>query len=80
MDRNQILATLLRISGEVVPDFKNVKVDPVKSYRELGINSMDLMEILAKAMKELKTKLPSDQLSGVSDLDGLVDLFVKASR
>jgi acyl carrier protein len=79
MKRDEINATVLRIGAEIVPELRNREIDTNKSYRELGINSLDLMEILAAAMKELKTKIPSAQLSEVNTIDGLVDLFVKAS-
>jgi acyl carrier protein len=79
MKREEILTTLLKIGKEVVPELRNGEVDINKSYRELGVNSLDLLEILSAAMKELKVKVPSAQLSSVNSINGLVDLFVKAS-
>jgi len=79
MQREEILAKLIRIGRETVPEFQDAEFDPNKSYRDLGINSLDLMQILTVAMKELKTKIPTAQLSEVTTLNGLADLFVKAS-
>jgi acyl carrier protein len=79
MNRDEILATLIRIGGDVVPDFRHRRLEGNMSYREVGINSMDLMEILVMAMKELNIKISNDQLSEVNSFDGLVDLFTKAS-
>lgn len=79
MTRKEILPSLLKICKEAVPELGNGEIDPNKTYRELGINSLDLMQILTVAMKELKTKIPTAQLSEVTTLNGLADLFVKAS-
>lgn len=79
MNKEHALATLLRIGKETVPELGDDATDSNKTYRDLGINSLDLMQILAAAMKEMKTKIPSDQLSGVATLNGLADLFVKFS-
>ena len=73
------MATVIRIGKEVVADLREGDLDLNKSYRDLGINSLDLMEILVRAMKELKIKIPADQLSQVNNVNGLVDLFAKAS-
>ncbi len=79
MKREEITATLLKICRQIVPELGDAEIDTSKSYRELGINSLDLMEILAAAMKELKIKIRSAELSEVISLNGLVDLFVKFS-
>ncbi|MCE5333996.1 MAG: acyl carrier protein [Desulfobacteraceae bacterium] len=79
MKRDEILATVLRISKDVISDLKDGDIDVNKPYRDLGINSLNLMEILVGAMKELKIKIPADQLASVGTISGLVDEFVKAS-
>jgi len=79
MKREEVLSKLLKICKEAVPELGGGKLDPNKTYRELGINSLDLMQILTVAMKELKAKIPTAQLSEVTTLNGLADLFVKAS-
>jgi acyl carrier protein len=77
--REEILTRLLRIGRQIVPELGDGEIDTSKSYRDLGISSLDLMEILAAAMKELKIKIPSAELSEVTTLNGLADTFVKFS-
>jgi len=79
MQREEILAKLIRIGRETVPELQDAEFDPNKSYRDLGINSLDLMDILAAAMKEFKVKIPRDEISQITTINGLVDAFVKAT-
>jgi len=79
MKRDEILATVLRIGNDVLPELKDGDIDVNKSYRDLGINSLDLMEILVRTMRELKIKVPAGRLTSISTINGLVDEFVKAS-
>jgi acyl carrier protein len=46
-----------------------------KSMKELGANSLDMVEIVSCAMRELKVKVPRAELAKLTNIGGLVDLL-----
>ena len=47
--------------------------DPSKSMKDLGANSLDMVEVVSCAMRELKVKVPRSELTRLTNVDGLVD-------
>jgi acyl carrier protein len=43
--------------------------------KDLGANSLDIVEVVSRTMRELKIKVPRAELSKLDDIDGLVDLL-----
>jgi polyketide biosynthesis acyl carrier protein len=43
-----------------------------KSMRDLGANSLDIVEIVTNTMRELKIKIPRDELATIDTMKGLV--------
>jgi polyketide biosynthesis acyl carrier protein len=54
---------------------KDVTIE--KSMFDLGANSLDVVEIVTNTMRELKVKVPRDQLSQVDSMQGLVNLLTE---
>jgi len=52
-------------------------VDPDKSMKELGANSLDIVEVVSRSMRELKVKVPRSELATLTNVNGLVDLLSK---
>ena len=50
-------------------------IDMSKSMKEFGANSLDIVEVVSCAMRELKVKVPRSELSKLTNVDGLVDLL-----
>jgi acyl carrier protein len=51
---------------------KTTEIDPAKSMVDYGANSLDLVEIVSKTMRELRIKVPRDELAVIKNIDGLV--------
>ena len=47
--------------------------------KDLGINSLDIVEVVSCSMRELKVKVPRSELSKLTNIDGLVDLLYRVS-
>ncbi len=43
-----------------------------KSMLDLGANSLDIVEIVTNTMRELKIKIPRDELAAINTMQGLV--------
>jgi acyl carrier protein len=79
MTRDEVTAIVCKNIKEIVPELEKVEVDLNKSYRELDINSLDLVEIVTGTMRELKIKIPINELTKVKNTNGLIDILFKVA-
>ena len=75
MDREQVAAVVIKHLIDVVGDLKPSDVDMSRSMKDFGANSLDMVEVVSCAMRELKVKVPRSELSKLTDMNGLVDLL-----
>jgi acyl carrier protein len=79
MNRDEILAVVKKHLIDVVGDLEEHQIDPSKSMKDLGANSLDIVEVVSCAMRELKVKVPRTELSKLTNIDGLVDLLCETA-
>jgi acyl carrier protein len=65
---------------EAVDGLTPEKVDPKLSMKDLGANSLDIVEVVSSSMRELKIKIPRSELVNLTNVDGLVDLLHKTAN
>jgi acyl carrier protein len=75
MDREQVAAVVIKHLIDVVGDLKASDIDMSRSMKDLGANSLDMVEVVSCAMRELKVKVPRSELSKLTNMNGLVDLL-----
>ncbi len=75
MSRDHVLTVVKKHLAEAVDGLDVDAVDASKSMKELGANSLDIVEVVSSSMRELKVKIPRAELSKLTNLDGLVDLL-----
>jgi acyl carrier protein len=75
MTRNEVLTTVKKHILDVAEDLTEDKINPTMSLKELGINSLDIVEVVSCSMRELKIKVPRSELSKLTNIDALVDLL-----
>ena len=80
MTREDVLDVVKKHLVEVVGDLDRDQVDPVMSMKDLGANSLDIVEVVSCAMRELKVKVPRSELSKLTNIDGLVDLLYSTGQ
>ena len=51
--------------------------DPSKSMKDLGANSIDIVEVVSCSMRDLKIKVPRADLADLKNVNELVDLLFK---
>jgi acyl carrier protein len=73
MDKQVILSVLVKHLKLAVPDLANANIDPKASMTEIGANSLDVVDVVSSTMRELKVKIPRDQLSNLKSVGELVD-------
>lgn len=75
MTREQILSTVKTYLVDAVDDLDPNRIDTSQSMKDLGANSLDIVEVVSRTMRELKIKVPRAELSKLENIDGLVDLL-----
>jgi len=75
MTRHEVLTTVKKHILDVAEDLNEDMINPTMSLKELGINSLDIVEVVSCSMRELKIKVPRSELSKLTNIDALVDLL-----
>ena len=75
MDREEIASIVRKHLIEVVGDIKAADIDMSRSMKEFGANSLDIVDVVSSAMRELKVKVPRSELGRLTNMNGLVDLL-----
>lgn len=75
MTREHVFAVVKKHLMQTIDGLDEAAIEPSKSMKELGANSLDIVEIVSVSMRELKVKVPRSELSKLADIGGLVDLL-----
>lgn len=79
MTREEIFAV---VRSNIVNIVEGVPVDAISedvSMRDLGADSLQIVEVVSRSMKELRLKVQRTELSRARNLSDLLDLFEKAA-
>ncbi len=76
--RDDVLAVVKRHLVDTVEGIGDAQVDPAKSMKDLGANSLDIVEVVSCSMRELKVKIPRAELNKLTNINELVDLLYKS--
>jgi acyl carrier protein len=75
MTKEQIFEVVKNHIVDTLEDVDAAKIDATKSMKELGANSLDIVEIVSCSMRELKVKVPRSELAKLTNIQELVDLL-----
>lgn len=73
--RNEVLEVIERNLVETVEELEGVEIDTSRSMVELGLSSLDIVEVVSCSMRELRVKVPRAELNKLENIDQLVDLL-----
>jgi len=79
MTREDILIVVKKHIRDISEDLTEEQINPAKSMKDLGINSLDIVEVVSCSMRELKVKVPRSELSKLTNINALVDLLHRVS-
>ncbi len=78
MTKEEVFDVLKKhILEQLEDEVEEEEIDPEKSMLDLGANSLDIVEIVTNTMRELKIKIPRDQLAQISNIQGLVEAMTE---
>jgi acyl carrier protein len=75
MTKEHIYSVVKKHLLQTVEDLQESQIDPSQSLKDLGANSLDIVEIVSVSMRELKVKVPRSELAKLTNIGGLVDLL-----
>ncbi|MBI5593086.1 MAG: hypothetical protein HY881_21680 [Deltaproteobacteria bacterium] len=78
MKREEVIRLLVKNLKLAIPEFADEDFDMSKSYRDMGVSSLELVEVVAVTAKEMAVKLTPTALSSVKTTNDLVDVLLKA--
>ena len=79
MTRDHIYAVVKKHLLDTVDGLDEAQIEPTKSMKDMGANSLDIVEVVSLSMRELKFKVPRAELAKLTSLQGLVDLLYDVS-
>lgn len=78
MTREHVLEVVTRHLVDTIEELEGVEIDPAKSMKDLGANSLDIVEVVSCSMRELKVKVPRSELNALENINQLVDLLYQS--
>jgi acyl carrier protein len=75
MTKEQIFAVVKKHLKQTVDGLDDANIDLSASMKDMGANSLDIVEVVSLSMRELKVKVPRSELAKLTNLGGLVDLL-----
>ena len=75
MTREHILSVVTKHLANAVDGVDAAAIEGAKSMKDYGANSLDIVEVVSSAMRELKIKVPRSEMNALTNIDGLVDLL-----
>ncbi len=74
MTKGEVFEVLKKYIMEQLEDeVEEADIDIKKSMLDLGANSLDIVEIVSNTMRELKIKIPRDELAKIDTMSGLAE-------
>lgn len=79
MTREEIFAVVRSSIVTIVEDVREDAITEDVSMRDLGADSLQIVEVVSRSMKELRLRVPRTELSQAKSLSDLLDLFERAA-
>jgi acyl carrier protein len=75
MKREEIFSVIQSNMRMIIPGVDGQEIIETKSMRDYGADSLQMVEVVSRSMKQLKIKVPRAKLLPVSNLEELIDVF-----
>lgn len=80
MTQDEVLAVVRKHLAGAVDGLAPESIDPQRSMKDYGANSLDIVEVVSASMRELKVKVPRSELNKLTNIAGLVELLQKSAQ
>jgi acyl carrier protein len=79
MNRDEMFGVVRSNIEKVIEGAKGKVIAETHSMRDFGADSLEIVEVVSRSMKELRIKVPRTELSSAKNLKDLLDLFERAA-
>ena len=69
MTREEVIEVIKRNIVENLDDMEGEEIDPQKSMKDYGANSLDMIEVVSCSMRELNIKVPRAELADINNIN-----------
>ena len=77
MTREEVRDALKKQIKITLEDVDVDAIDCDLSMRDLGANSLDVIEVVSGTMRDLRLKVPRDELEDINTINQLVEVFLR---
>ena len=77
MTKQDVIAVIKKNILDNLEDINEADIDPAKSMRDYGANSLDIIEVVSTSMRELNIKIPRAELAEIATIEQLADKFME---
>jgi len=77
MTKEEVIEVIKKNIAENLDDVEVESIDPNKTMKDYGANSLDIIEVVSTSMRELNIKIPRAELADIQNIDELADRFIE---
>ncbi|MCK5250124.1 MAG: hypothetical protein KAJ98_09195 [Spirochaetaceae bacterium] len=77
MTKDEIIEVIKVVIEDNLDDVSAGDIDPRKSMKDYGANSLDMIEVVSCSMRELNIKVPRAELAELQNIEALADKFLE---
>ncbi|HTP57751.1 MAG TPA: phosphopantetheine-binding protein [Spirochaetia bacterium] len=77
MTKEHIMDVIKKNIVANIDDIDAATIDPTKSMKDYGANSLDMIEVVSTTMRELKIKVPRSELTDINNIEQLATKFME---
>ncbi|HUX14253.1 MAG TPA: phosphopantetheine-binding protein [Spirochaetia bacterium] len=77
MTKEKVIEVIKRNIVDNLDDLEEETIDPKKSMKDYGANSLDMIEVVSTSMRELNIKIPRAELADIATIEQLADKFME---
>jgi len=77
MTKEQVIEVIKKNIASNIDDIDTTAIDPQKSMRDYGANSLDMIEVVSTSMRDLKIKVPRSELADINNIEQLANKFLE---
>ena len=75
MTKEEIIDVIKKNIVDNLDDVEIQEIDPQKTMKDYGANSLDIIEVVSCSMRDLNIKIPRSELADIKNIDELADKF-----
>lgn len=77
MTKQEVIDVIKKNIVENLDDVEVEDIDPSKTMKDYGANSLDIIEVVSCSMRDLDIRIPRSELADIGNIEQLADKFLE---